>query len=237
MLTLVIVLVVTNLATLGVLAYLYLGPADGPRPDTAASDALNRTPRPPAVPGGTRRLISIEILNPIELAGTKGRIAGIAGSLVPGLTRRIVYDQTLKILKQQLVDQQVVADVRLHTLRPVQQRPVPQRPVHQRPVQQQPVQQQPVGQAGRRERDADPGRSDPAARVERSARPAGSRPTGAGERDGTPVDLVRHRSARQRRRDHPHRVDRGDVAYTDDVQHVDLAKIEQDGPKQDPGLD
>ncbi|WP_375481965.1 hypothetical protein [uncultured Jatrophihabitans sp.] len=86
--------------------------------DATAAAALDRTPRPPTVAGMTRRLISVEILNALELAGTRGRLASIAGSLAPGITRRIVYDQTLKILKEQLVAQQVRADVRLHVLKP-----------------------------------------------------------------------------------------------------------------------
>jgi hypothetical protein len=98
-LVLVILLVVTNVLAVTALGYVYLRPVDERGVDETAAAALDRTP-PPAVVGGTRRLISVEILNPIELAGTRGRIAGIAGSLAPGLTRRIVYDQTLKILRQ-----------------------------------------------------------------------------------------------------------------------------------------
>jgi hypothetical protein len=67
---------------------------------------------------GNRRVITIEVLNPIELAGTRGRLVGIAGSLAPGITRRLVYDQVLKTLRRQLADQRVVADVRLHVFRP-----------------------------------------------------------------------------------------------------------------------
>ncbi|MEO9138649.1 MAG: hypothetical protein ABI345_06230 [Jatrophihabitans sp.] len=120
MLALLIVLIVTNVVTLGLLVWLYLQPIDLPHPDPAAASALDRSPRPAGLTGsGTRRMISVEILNPIELAGTRGRLAGIAGSLVPGLTRRIVYDQTLKILRRQLVEEHVIADVRLHTLRPI----------------------------------------------------------------------------------------------------------------------
>lgn len=89
--------------------------------DPSAAAALDRTPSPPSS-GTTRRLISIEILNAVELASTRGKLAGLAGSLAPGLTRRIVYDQTLKILREQLVDQQVRADVRLHVLRPLEER-------------------------------------------------------------------------------------------------------------------
>lgn len=123
MLALVIVLVVTNVLAVAALALVALRPPAWlaerwPTPDPEAAAALDGTPRPAVPKGTTRRLISIEILNPIELAGTRGRLVGLAGSLAPGLTRRIVYDQTLRILRQQLVEQQVLADVRLHTLRP-----------------------------------------------------------------------------------------------------------------------
>ncbi len=44
---------------------------------------------------------------------------GIAGSIAPRITRRVVYDQTVKILRQQLEVHRVIADVRVHTMRPV----------------------------------------------------------------------------------------------------------------------
>jgi len=66
-------------------------------------------------------VITIEILNPIELAATRGRLVGMAGSLAPGLTRRIVYDQAVRNKKRQLAEEHVVADVRVHTLRPLPQ--------------------------------------------------------------------------------------------------------------------
>lgn len=122
MLVLVTVLAVTNLATLAALVWLYRF-IDGPaadRPDPLVAAALDATP--PAGPTSTsrtRRLISVEVLNPIELAGSRGRLAGLAGSIAPRLTRRVVNDQVVKILRQQLVEQQVVADVRLHTVHPV----------------------------------------------------------------------------------------------------------------------
>jgi hypothetical protein len=126
-LVLVIVLVVTNLAALGGLAWFLLRPADQPAPDRDAGASLSATSRPAASSSGTRRLITIEILNPIELAGTRGRLAGIAGSLAPGITRRVVYDQAMKLVKRQLSNEKVVADVRLHVMRPATAppRPVP----------------------------------------------------------------------------------------------------------------
>jgi hypothetical protein len=127
-LVLVVVLIATNALTLAALALVLSRPparlvarwkrSRQIRSDPEAAAALDRTPAPPGPRGSTRRLISVEILNPVELAGTRSRWAGIAGALLPGLTRRIVYDQTLRILKQQLADQQVLADVRIHTLRP-----------------------------------------------------------------------------------------------------------------------
>jgi hypothetical protein len=112
-LVIVIVLIVTNLATLGALVWLHVRPAEQPAPDTELAASLGERRRPA---GTTRRIITIEILNPVELAGTRGRLAGIAGSLAPGIARRIVYDQAIRTLRHQLAQERVVADVRLHTV-------------------------------------------------------------------------------------------------------------------------
>jgi hypothetical protein len=127
MIVLVILLVVINLATLGVLLRgRRRSPVAAQPAEPGLGAALDATAPAAAAPAGTRRLISIEILNPVELAGTRGRVLGVAGSLAPGLTRRIVYDQVAKILRSQLGERQVVAEVRVHTLRPVRPvQPVP----------------------------------------------------------------------------------------------------------------
>jgi hypothetical protein len=117
-LVLVVVLVLTNLVTAGALVYVRLRPADPPPGDPAVEAALAAMVPVVGPAGSTRRFISIEILNPVELAGTRGRMLGIASTLAPGLTRRIVYDQTVKILRTQLAQQSVAADVHLHQLRP-----------------------------------------------------------------------------------------------------------------------
>lgn len=116
MLVLVIVLVVTNLVTLAALGWLQLRPQEHPAPDPVVQASLDAM-RPVAQTGTVRRIITIEILNPIELAGTRGRLAGIAGSLAPGITRRIIYDQAIRNLRHQLIRERVVADVRLHQVR------------------------------------------------------------------------------------------------------------------------
>jgi hypothetical protein len=134
MIVLVILLVVMNVGTLGILlrGHWRSSPAPDPPTEPGLRAALDATAPAVAAPAGTRRLISIEILNPVELAGTRGRVLGVAGSLAPGLTRRIVYDQVAKILRSQLGERQVVADVRVHTLRTAA-RMEPVQPV--RPVQ------------------------------------------------------------------------------------------------------
>lgn len=123
-LALVIVLLVTNVVTALVLARRF-------RPGPPVGDALEvfEAPRPPGVSERNRRLITIEVLNPLELATARGgRIAGLAGTLAPGFTRRLVYDQVFKTLRTELDAMAVHADVRLHTLRAIA-RPQPSAPV------------------------------------------------------------------------------------------------------------
>jgi hypothetical protein len=114
---LVIALVATNLLSLGVLVRFLLKPTPQPEPDDVVQKYLAER-RPAVSSSGTRRVITIEILNPLELAGKRGWWAGIAGSLVPGITRRIVHDQALRMVRRQLAHERVVADVRLCVLHP-----------------------------------------------------------------------------------------------------------------------
>jgi hypothetical protein len=115
---LVVVLIVTNLVTLGVLAWYLLRPAEHPGPSPSIAEAVDAARRLELSSSATRRVITIEILNPIELAGTRGRLVGMAGSLAPGITRRIVYDRAIRMVRRHLADENVVADVRMHTVRP-----------------------------------------------------------------------------------------------------------------------
>lgn len=130
MLVLVIVLSVTNVVTLGVLAWYLLRPVEHPRPDDALAAAIATRRHPSVATGSARRVITIEILNAIELAGHRGRLVGIASSFVPGITRRLVYDQAIRAVRQQLARERVVADVRLHVIEAdgVPARPEPLRP-------------------------------------------------------------------------------------------------------------
>jgi hypothetical protein len=114
---LVVLLAVTNAATLGALGYLLLRRTDQPAPDPALARALTSAVHGPSS-SATRRIITVEILNARELAATRGRLAGVAHTLAPGLVRRVVYDQTVRQLRTQLAAEQVAADVRLLAVGP-----------------------------------------------------------------------------------------------------------------------
>jgi hypothetical protein len=59
-------------------------------------------------------LLSIEILNPIEVAAQHSSLAGTFGNLTPGLLRRIVYERTQAIMASKLGEFGIRAEVRLH---------------------------------------------------------------------------------------------------------------------------
>jgi hypothetical protein len=59
-------------------------------------------------------LISVEVLNPLELAARESRLAKTFGALTPDLVQREVYKQVYERMCKQLQEQGVVADVRLH---------------------------------------------------------------------------------------------------------------------------
>lgn len=85
-------------------------------------DAL--VPGPPLPPdlvatfgSGSRRMLAVEILNPVELATRQVKAAGLLGAVRPGLLTKIVYDQAVKQIVTQLEDEGVQADVRVHVAR------------------------------------------------------------------------------------------------------------------------
>lgn len=56
-------------------------------------------------------MLSIRILNPMELAAQKHWMAGVAGRVTPGLVRRIVALEAAKIVRLELPKYGVVAEV------------------------------------------------------------------------------------------------------------------------------
>ncbi|WP_348674986.1 hypothetical protein [uncultured Abyssibacter sp.] len=62
--------------------------------------------------------IAIRILNPMELARRQSWLAGTLAGISPNFVRRLVHTRTVQILKEQLLDYGVDADVRLEQGRP-----------------------------------------------------------------------------------------------------------------------
>jgi hypothetical protein len=115
----VVVLAVLVLALLAVVARLLVDRrVTRPGVSSSVRAALDAAPPPDPSSTATRQIITIEILNPLELAGARGRWAGIAGALLPGLTRRMVHDEAVKLVERQLAAENVRADVRVHVIRP-----------------------------------------------------------------------------------------------------------------------
>ncbi len=63
---------------------------------------------------GRGRFISIEILNPSELAKAENRFAPMVSGVAPNLLNQIVYAKAVGILREQLAAQGVEADVKIH---------------------------------------------------------------------------------------------------------------------------
>lgn len=85
---------------------------------TAAAPLLPPAVQPqelePLLTESKRMLISIEILNPMQLAAQQSWFASVFGNLSPALIRKIVNERTQKMLESQLKEYGVEADVRLH---------------------------------------------------------------------------------------------------------------------------
>lgn len=58
-------------------------------------------------------LLSLRILNPMELATQKHWLAGVAGRVTPGLVRRIVAHEAAKMVRVEVLKWGVVAEVQV----------------------------------------------------------------------------------------------------------------------------
>ena len=80
---------------------------------SALAGQLGATPVPMRDTSGKPMFLTIEILNPVELARKESWFAGAFASLTPTLLKRIVYARTLTIMQDQLLQFDVKADVQL----------------------------------------------------------------------------------------------------------------------------
>lgn len=84
--------------------------------DLAAElDTIADAPPAPAIPVvPARPIITIEILNPLELASSQVRAAALVGSWRPDMITKIVYEEAVKQIAAQLAEEGVVAEVLIH---------------------------------------------------------------------------------------------------------------------------
>ncbi|MGZ6734727.1 MAG: hypothetical protein ACXVDH_08790 [Nocardioides sp.] len=78
------------------------------RADAAGLGAAGLTPER----GG--RIITVRILNELELATEKTKAAGLLHKVRPQLLNRLVYDQAARELTERLAEEGVRAEVRIH---------------------------------------------------------------------------------------------------------------------------
>lgn len=67
-----------------------------------------------ALSSGKRRVLVIEILNPIELALSRNRAAGVLAAMAPSRLRKIVLEQTAKEMAAEFENEGVRAEVKIH---------------------------------------------------------------------------------------------------------------------------
>jgi len=113
------VLLVLNLAALGLSLWFVLGLRKRQRDVSARALALVPeealpVPLDEQFAAGRRRLLVVDILNPLELAASQVKIAGPAGAIAPALIRKVVYEQAVKITEQELTKHGVQADVSIY---------------------------------------------------------------------------------------------------------------------------
>lgn len=65
---------------------------------------------------GKRRILCIEILNPVELAVTQNKLAGPVASLAPEYINQQVYQQTQDILTEKLQEFGVQAEISIQSI-------------------------------------------------------------------------------------------------------------------------
>jgi hypothetical protein len=114
-----LVIVLVNVVLLGLLARKLLALDSAQKAlrielsQLTATEALAPTLEK-AFASGRKRLLTVEILNPLELASAHNKLAGLASGIAPAAVRALVYEQAAKITQQELAKQQVEADVQVY---------------------------------------------------------------------------------------------------------------------------
>jgi hypothetical protein len=94
------------------------------RADVLADQVAMLEPPPPMAPdlesllgSGTRRLLVVEILNPLDVALSRNRAAGVLAAMAPERLRKIVIEQASREMVAEMADQGLEVEVRVHAAR------------------------------------------------------------------------------------------------------------------------
>lgn len=78
-------------------------------------------PLPPdleaALGAGTRRVLVVEILNPLDVALSRNKAAGVIAAMAPERVRRVVLEQGARELVTEMAAEGVEVEVRVHAAR------------------------------------------------------------------------------------------------------------------------
>ena len=83
---------------------------------SSAAELVPEEPLPPELiklVGDSSIVLSLQVLNPMELAAQKHWLAGAAGRLTPGVVQPIVANEVLRMVRSEMLRFDVKADVRL----------------------------------------------------------------------------------------------------------------------------
>lgn len=94
------------------------------RAEMLADQVAVLEPAPPMAPdlesvlgSGTRRLLVVEILNPLDVALSRNRAAGVLAAMAPERLRKIVIEQASREMVAEMADQGLEVEVRVHAAR------------------------------------------------------------------------------------------------------------------------
>jgi hypothetical protein len=85
-------------------------------------EALEQAPPLPpdleaALDAGTRRVLVVEILNPLDVALSRNKAAGVVAAMAPERVRRVVLEQAARELVTEMAAEGVEVEVRVHAAR------------------------------------------------------------------------------------------------------------------------
>jgi hypothetical protein len=94
------------------------------RAEALADEVSLLEPAPPMAPdleatlgAGNRRLLVVEVLNPLDVALSRNKAAGVLAAMAPERLRKIVLEQASREMVAEMAEQGLEVEVRVHAAR------------------------------------------------------------------------------------------------------------------------